>query len=94
MNTATIIALLPFVFQLIRAAEKLFTEPGQGEVKKQFVVDSLKAAFSVIASLSTGGQKITWDSLAPVMNGIIDTAVGLFFPSEHSTGYKSVASTG
>ena len=84
MNTATIIALLPFAFQLIQAAEKLFTESGQGEIKKQFVIDTLKSAFSVIASLSTGGQKITWDSLAPVMNGVIDTAVGLFFPNKAS----------
>lgn len=82
MNTATIIALLPFVFQLIQAAEKLFTESGQGEIKKQFVIDTLKSAVTVITSMSTGGQKTTWDSLSPIMGGLIDSAVGLFFPKK------------
>lgn len=71
------VAFLPLILNLVTFVEKLFDESGQGEVKKSTVVGAAKAVVDGFSSVSTGGQKETWESLAPFVDKAIDVAVGV-----------------
>jgi hypothetical protein len=63
---------------LISIAEGIFSwKAKSGEDKKAFVTDALKIAATGIAAESTGGQKETWDKIAPAVSVMIDASVEL-----------------
>ena len=68
--------------QLVKLAEGLFHWKSEsGAEKKQFVTGSLKGVVDQIDQNSQGGQKSTWDKLAPVVSDIIDETASVIFPS-------------
>lgn len=68
-----ILGMLP---QLINLAEGIFSfKSKSGEQKKEFVSGTLKTAVDIVDSVSTGGQKKTWDTIAPAVSVMIDSAV-------------------
>lgn len=65
MNIFAIIAsLLPSAVKLV---EILFPAKGSGPVKKEQVKDGIASLVSGIGSVSTGGQKETWDAVATLI---------------------------
>ena len=63
---------------LMATADELFTEVGQGALKKQFVMTAAKQVAATVADISTGGQADTWNNeIAPNLSVIIDTAVAI-----------------
>lgn len=80
MPAPAIIAILGLLPSLISMVEGLFG-PGTGKVKKQVVIDIANTVVNTAAGLSTGGQKHTFEDLAPVIGGVIDSVAGLLFPS-------------
>jgi len=82
MNWLVALQLIPLVTNLIKIAEELLG-PGTGTKKKAFVVDGVEQIIKTMPSISTGGQKETWDAINKVMGPIkrlIDVLAGLFFP--------------
>lgn len=60
---------------LMAAAEIALPEPGSGAAKKQQVLDSAKAFIAVAESRFTGGAKVNFDALKPLIESIIDNGV-------------------
>lgn len=75
--------LLQLLPSLIALAEKLLG-PKTGEAKKELVMSAAEIAMTAIGSLSTGGQKDTWERVKPAVSTIIDAGVSIAFP--HSPG--------
>lgn len=75
MNIALLFKLLPYLFQLIGLAEKLFNQPKSGEAKKAFVIDTAALIVNGLATESEGGQKSTWDAIKAPVTAIIDNTV-------------------
>lgn len=71
-----ILGLLP---SAIKCAEALFSkQPKSGEQKKTEVKNGLASFAKTMASVSTGGQKETWESinaLMPAIDNAIDVTV-------------------
>jgi hypothetical protein len=65
--------LLPTIFTLMSAAEKL-GGPGTGKEKKEAVKNTVKAITSGMESVSGGGQKETWKQI----DDVIDTLSFIF----------------
>lgn len=90
----TFTALLPLIVwaipKLVSLAEGLFSwKSKSGADKKAFVEGSLKNIVGSMQEISTGGQKNTWDELAPSISVLIEGAVGLakatgFFEDENA----------
>jgi len=78
-----LIAILGALPTLISLAEKLFGS-GTGVAKKQAVTDMAGTLVSGLQQLSTGGQKKTMDTLAPLLSPIIDVLAGTLFPPAKS----------
>lgn len=68
--------LLPFVIQAIGLVESLFG-PGTGPKKKQAVLDMSKTVVTAMQTVSTGGQKETWDNIAEPVGKMVDAAVAI-----------------
>ena len=72
------LALIPLVIKLVGFVETLFGEAkGQGEVKKSTVLGATQAIVDGVASVSTGGQKETWEAISPVVGSVVDAVVGI-----------------
>lgn len=79
--------LVPVVVQLISFAEKLFAGSGKGAVKKSMVMGAAEAVVTGMTAVSTGGQKETWASVAPMVGDIIDATVAI----ANATGWVDIA---
>lgn len=73
--------LIPFIFQLVVAAEVFFAKTGTGAEKKAAVLTGVKAMYDGAQEVSTGGQKETLDTLEPLVDKTIDVAAAMLFPS-------------
>lgn len=72
------LTLIPLVVKLVGYIEDLFgSAKGTGTVKKSTVMGATQAIVDGMVQVSTGGQKETWESLAPVASKVIDTAVAV-----------------
>jgi hypothetical protein len=72
------IALARIILSLMQTIEPLFGS-GTGAVKKQAVTETAKTLVDSVQSISTGGQKKTWDEIATPVSEFIDTAAGFLF---------------
>ena len=90
MNIITLITVLPTILQLLtslmKIAEELFGD-GTGAFKKEWVLNSVGEAIKAMQSISSGGQKETWDLVGnswEVLNASVGSAIdflaGVFFP--------------
>ena len=77
------IQILPYLLKLVKAAEAFFPDAGAGADKKAAVTEATKIILEGGTELSTGGQKDTWEKLAPLVSTVIDSAAGLYFPSSN-----------
>ena len=73
--------LIPFIFELVAAAEKFFDKSGSGADKKAAVLTGVKAMYNGAQDVSTGGQKETLDTLEPLVDKAVDVAAAMLFPS-------------
>ena len=80
----TVISLIPSIIKtvatLVETAEALFGS-GTGTFKKELVKDGAKSFAGAMASVSTGGQKDTWNEVNDnwdVFDGAIDTVIDFF----------------
>jgi len=72
------------IMGLIHLAEALHSDqPKSGLKKKQEVMEWTKEVTSV-EGVTTGGAKGTWEKLEPVLPGVIDSTVGIFFPKKET----------
>lgn len=79
--------ILALVFRflplLISSAEKIFsTRPKSGAEKKEMVTTGAKAIVDVIEAVSTGGQKNTWDRIAPTVDNMIDDTAEILYGAD------------
>ena len=64
------------IIQLIGVVEKVYQDiKGKGTVKKETVMAATQVIVNDVASVSTGGQKDTWESMAPLVSSFVDMAV-------------------
>ena len=78
-----LLKLIPTIIQLMAFAEKAFDGvPDSGAQKKAMVVGTAKAVVEGIASVSTGGQKETWNEIAEPISTVIDGAASIMFPND------------
>lgn len=59
---------------LITAAENAFGD-GTGPIKKQYVMEGAEKIVQTMSDVSTGGQKETWNTLAPLTSTIVDSII-------------------
>ena len=81
-NWLFMLQLVPLVTNLMKIAEKLLG-PGTGVQKKEYVKDGIRQVAKAMISLSSGGQKETWeliDSLMEPISNLINVLAGLLFP--------------
>lgn len=72
---STVLAkVLTSVPSLIASAENAFGD-GTGEIKKQYVMEGAEKIVATLTDISTGGQKETWQSIAPFTDGIVEAIV-------------------
>ncbi len=77
MNWLTLVVqILPFVLRLMGIAEEALGS-GTGEKKKEMVTQGAKTIVEGLATISTGGQKETWNALAEPVSQFIDGTVNL-----------------
>ena len=84
---AIIAQVLPALLELMGFAEKYFNSPKSGPDKKAFVLGGVQAVVAGMQTVSTGGQKETWDAVAKVASPLIDAAANLAFPSAGTDTY-------
>ncbi|MDA8155561.1 MAG: hypothetical protein M0Z52_03775 [Actinomycetota bacterium] len=91
MTTLGIISLVESAIpQLVKIAEGLFHwKQSSGADKKQFVTGTIQGVINQIDQSSTGGQKNTWDKLAPIVSDIIDDTAAVIFPPTAATPDQS-----
>ena len=82
----TILPLLGLILPaFVNAAEMLFSQrPKSGTEKKEAVTEAAKAGIEVLLAASKGGQKHTWERIAPKVSEMIDDTASLLFPSQSS----------
>ena len=83
-NILLVIQLIPLIINLMVTIEKLLGA-GTGVQKKEFVKDGIKQVVKGMTSVSTGGQKETWqavDLLMVPISSLIDILAALLFPNE------------
>lgn len=78
----TLAALLPLIVwavpKLVSIAEGIFSwKAKSGADKKQFVTNTLQGVVGSMQQVSTGGQKETWDNLAPAISMLIEGSVAM-----------------
>lgn len=66
-----IISALP---GLIDSAENAFGD-GTGAIKKQYVMEGAEKIVAAMVDVSEGGQKETWEAIAPLTSTIVDGIV-------------------
>ena len=72
--------LVPFIFNAIQLAESLYSnKPKSGSDKKDFVMSAAQTVIGGIHSVSTGGQKGTWERIANPVSNIIDIGCSILF---------------
>jgi len=59
---------------LVGAAEQIFGA-GEGELKKEYVMTAAEGIVGIMADVSTGGQKETWEKIAPLTSTMVDAIV-------------------
>lgn len=60
----------------ISMVEKVFADvKGAGGVKKTTVMTMAEQAAGIMAGISTGGQKETWTTLAPIVDQLVEAGV-------------------
>jgi hypothetical protein len=66
------------ILQFVTLAEKLYSGiKGKGAVKKELVMAGAQVLVSDMTAVSTGGQKETWETIAPRASEFVDMAVAL-----------------
>jgi len=73
-----ILGFMPLIISLIGFVEKLYSGAKAGEVKKSSVLGAVQAVATGMSSVSTGGQKNTWDDIKDTAPAAIDALVGLY----------------
>lgn len=86
INLSLLIHLLPVIISLMGTAEKAMTK---GADKKALVMESTKAIITGLQTVSTGGQKETWDRIAIPVSDIIDNISTIVFPKHYNTSKSS-----
>lgn len=72
-----------FLPLLMSTAEKIFSKtPKSGAEKKELVTTGAKAIVDVIEAVSTGGQKNTWDRIAPTVDRMIDDTAEVLYGAD------------
>lgn len=72
------LSMAAMIVKLIGIAEEVYKGiSGKGSVKKASVVAATKEIVSDMVTVSTGGQKETWESISPLVDTFIDAAVGV-----------------
>lgn len=81
MNWVTLlINLAPAIIKLIGMAEiALADKPKSGAEKKALVMGATEAIVEGMTSVSTGGQKETWEQIKEPVSGLVDAAAGAMF---------------
>jgi len=69
--------LIPFIFQLVRAAETLTDKAKAGPEKKAAVKEAVTAVFEGAKEASTGGQKETLEAVEPLFDAVVDKGTDL-----------------
>lgn len=69
-----LLVLFKVVPSLVALAEEIFGS-STGEVKKSTVQNAAQAVVAGLEQVSTGGQKETWEKLAPVVDTVIEATV-------------------
>jgi hypothetical protein len=87
----SVIGMPPFVANVLKALPSLMAaveiaipEPGSGPAKKQHVLDAAQALIAVGEQRFTGGAKVNFDALKPLLEVVIDNgiaAVNAYAPS-------------
>jgi len=72
-----LIKLIPFIFTLVKAAEAAINKEKAGAEKKAAVKDGLTAMFDGAKTVSTGGQKETFEMAEPLFDAVIDKGIDL-----------------
>lgn len=68
--------------ELVKLAEGFFSwKSKSGAEKKQFVTNGVQTVVTQIDQASGGGQKNTWNKLAPIVSDIVDETANELFPS-------------
>jgi len=81
MIAQIVVTLIPSIMRLMGIAEKALEEkPKSGQEKKQLVMDGAKAIVEGVTSVSTGGQKETWEFLEEPMAGMVDNLTTIMYP--------------
>lgn len=84
MNWLIVLQLIPLLINLMKIAEKVLGD-GSGVRKKAFVVEGITQTIKAMPTVSTGGQKKTWEAIntaMPFIETLIDVLAGIFFPKE------------
>lgn len=77
---AVFLKLVPFILQMMVLSERLFIgKPQSGAEKKAVVMGTAQAVVGAMQTVSTGGQKETWDQLADPVSQLIDSACTVVF---------------
>lgn len=72
------LGIATLVLRLIGLAEEAYkTFAGSGAVKKSTVMSATQSFVEGMTHVSTGGQKETWDTLSPLVEVFVDSAVGM-----------------
>lgn len=71
--------LLPVLLSTMLNVENATKEAGQGEKKKAATMATMKSFVYGTAALSKGGQRKTWEKLAPELDVAIDNIVKMWF---------------
>lgn len=82
MHWLILLQLIPLVTNLVKIAEGMMG-PGSGVEKKAFVIDGVEQIIKAMPSVSSGGQKATWEALLSVIEPIkalVDAVAGFLFP--------------
>lgn len=76
----TLLKIVPFVVKLIGTAEKAFSDvPKSGETKKALVMDAAETIVDTMETVSTGGQKETWQKLSEPISELVDASCDMLF---------------
>lgn len=76
------LAVIGLIPKLVELAEFIFSKvPKSGEQKKELVMGVTKEVVNTMKSISTGGQKETWEEIEAPISSAVDSIAGTIFPS-------------
>ncbi len=73
-GVSKVIAKVP---DMISAMEQVFPENGTGAIKLAGVLAMAQAMTTTMVDVSTGGQAETWAKIAPIVENMVNSSVGV-----------------